>query len=152
MKMVYSFLDTTDTCPLYDLHIAVKTLGYLADEDLVCEKRDLPPPVIKVDKSLFKIHENFGFSYEYLRENADPQTNALEYDIMIDFPHAEYFFDIEVKSDFLTTNLELQLFALDPSTNRYSKIAHSYWFNEHSEDDSSSINPDSEYGQVGEKT
>ena len=37
LKMVYSYLDPSDTCPLYDLHIAVKSLFDLVDEDLGCE-------------------------------------------------------------------------------------------------------------------
>ena len=71
---------------------------------------------------------------------------------MIDFPHSDYFFDVEIKSDFLTSNMHLELFAKDPRGSSYSKIAQSYWFNEHSEDDLSTGTPDIENLKVGERS
>ena len=55
LKLIYSYLDPEDTCPLFDFHIAVKAMDEIAVEDLECEKADLPPETIRVDKSLFKI-------------------------------------------------------------------------------------------------
>ena len=152
LKMVYSYLDPSDTCPLYDLHIAVKYADDVVEEDLECEQNDLPPAHISVSKSIFKSHETYAFSYEYLQNESDKDTGALDYDIFIDFPHSDYLFDIELKSDFLTSDLQMELFALEPGTKKYAKIAQSHWFNEHSEDDSSSIDPDNESLKVGEKT
>jgi hypothetical protein len=150
--LVYSYLDPEDTCPLFDLHIAVKAMDEIAMEDLDCEGADLPPETIKVNKSLFKIDETYSFGYEYLLQEADATTAILDYDIMIDFPHADYFFDIEIKSDFLTSNMHLELFAKDPRGGSYSKIAQSYWFNEHSEDDLAIGTPDIENLKVGERS
>jgi hypothetical protein len=154
LKMVYSYLDPSDTCPLYDLHVAVKAVADVADEDLKCEQNDLPPAHLKIDKSIFKLRETYAFSYEYLRGESDAATGELAYDVFIDFPHSDYFFDFELKSDFLTANLRLELFALDPTSEdpAYAKIATSHWFDEHSKDDSSSAGADNEDLVVGEKT
>lgn len=145
-------MDPEDTCPLYDLHIAVKAMAEIADEDLECEGDDLPPETIKVDRSLYKLDDTYSFGWEYLAQEADPSTAILDYDILVDFPHADYFFDIEIKSDFLTANMHMELFARDPEGGSYAKIAQSYWFNEHSEDDLASGTPDIENLKVGERT
>lgn len=84
--------------------------------------------------------------------DASSQNGIMTYDMMVDLPHSDFFFDIELKNDFLTGNFRLYLFALNSETSQWQKIAHSVWFDENSYDD---IAIDSEAlmsSKIGDKT
>ena len=63
------------------------------------------------------------------------EHNIMSYDILIDLAHSDYILDVELKNDFLTGDMRLSMFTLDTETNRWEKIAHSVWFDEHAYED-----------------
>lgn len=71
---------------------------------------------------------NFAFSSNYLK-NYFPAKGSLQYEIKLNFPHSDYYLDVELKTDFLTTNLVMQLFMIDDD-NKAHRIALSGWVNE----------------------
>ena len=152
MKLVHTEFDMEDPCPVYDFHIAVKPLRYVVHENLQCVGYELPPDYINVTEKTTRLDVPGGFSDELLRELG--QSNArgmVEYDIMIDLPHSDFFIDVELKSDFLSGNIRMFLFAADPDGN-WHKIAHSELFDENSHDDIG-IDADQELGlKLGDQT
>ena len=106
-------------------------------ENLRCMGFELPPHTVEVTEKLTKIDTAGAFSSDFIAQNHDPETNEgmVDYDIEIILPHSDYMIDAEMKSDFLTGNMRMQMFALDHESNSWLQIAKSYWFNENSFDD-----------------
>ena len=46
LKLIHTDFDMDDPCPVYDLHIAVKPLRYIVNENLMCMGYELPPETI----------------------------------------------------------------------------------------------------------
>lgn len=134
VKLIHTDYDVDDPCPVYDLHIAVKPMRYVVDENLLCLGYEAPPTSVEITKKTEKIDVPCAFSsqmiYEMSRENG-----IFNYDIVINLPHSDYFFDVELKNDFLTGNFRMYLYTYDESTKQWTKIAQSHWFDENSYDD-----------------
>ena len=87
-----------------------------------------------------------------IEEMGKGDSGILEYDITIDLPHSDYFFDVEMKNDFLTGNFRMYLFTFDSITETWAKIAQSHWFDENSYEDVN-VDADAEMGtKSGDKT
>lgn len=54
LKLVHTEIDTSDPCPLYDFHIAVKPLPVVAAENLSCVGNPPPEERIEVTEPRFK--------------------------------------------------------------------------------------------------
>jgi hypothetical protein len=141
LKIVQSEFDENDPCPVFDFHIAVKPLRSVVQENLVCEGHMLPPTEITITDKTTKVDVPCAFSDEMIIANGDSENGNMYYDIRIDLPHSDFFFDLEMKTDFLTGNFRMQLFTLDEVNNKWQKIAASYWFDENSYED---VNIDAE--------
>ena len=48
---------------------------------------------------------------------------ALRFDIQIELEHSDYLLDLQIKSDFLTTNFDLVVYIQDPETEKYHSVA-----------------------------
>ena len=100
-----------DPCPVYDLHIAVKPLRYVVNENLHCMGYELPPEVVTIEKKTEKIDASCSISSSMLQEHS--VKGILTYDMMIELPHSDFFLDLELKNDFLTGNFRMSALALD---------------------------------------
>lgn len=95
----------------------MKPLILLPDENLKCSNKELPPSSIRILTDNFDLDGEYQFSYEfyekYLKQN--DMKKDVTYDIEIKFPdkNKQYFFDIENKQDFLTTDISFELFGKD---------------------------------------
>ena len=54
MKIIYAFLDENDTCPMYDLTVALKPLKDIITENLVCKKNIPPAEYYKIEGKTYK--------------------------------------------------------------------------------------------------
>ena len=54
LKLVHTEIDTSDPCPLYDFHIAVKPLPVVAAENLSCVGNPPPEERIEINEPRFK--------------------------------------------------------------------------------------------------
>lgn len=74
----------------------------------------MPPVEVNVDKKTTKVEARSAFSSDWILENGKTSdSNASEYDIMIDLPHSDYLIDTELKTDFLSNRMHMKLFGLD---------------------------------------
>ena len=113
LKLVHTAFDPDDPCPVYDLHIAVKPLRYVTNENLACMGYEAPPEHVEISKKTEKIDVPCSFSSQMIEEMGAADNGIMEYDITIDLPHSDYFFDVEMKNDFLTGNFRMYLYTLD---------------------------------------
>ena len=135
LKLVHTEFDTSDPCPVYDLHISVKPLRYVASENLACMGYEAPPESVEIAEKTTKLDVPCAFTDEMIAAHGDSISGVMDYDIVIELPHSDYFFDVEIKTDFLTGNFLMYMFTLDTSTNKWEKIAQSHWFDEQSFED-----------------
>ena len=91
---MHTEFDHDDPCPVYDLHIAVKPLRYVVNENLSCFGYEAPPEHINVEKKTEKIDVSNSFSSQMIEEMGSGDMGIMEYDITIDLPHSDYFFDV----------------------------------------------------------
>jgi len=49
----------------------------------------------------------FAFSGSYLKSKADSDHDTLQYDITLNIAHSDYYLDVELKTDFLTSNINM---------------------------------------------
>ena len=133
LELAHTEFDPNDPCPVYDFHIAVKPLRYVPVENLHCMGYQLPPTHVEVTEKTTKVDTSCAFSADLLDANAN-EHGIVDYEIIIEMPHSDYYVDIEMKNDFLTGNFRMQMFAED-DTGHWHKIAHSTWFDEHSFED-----------------
>ena len=105
LKLIHTEFDRDDPCPVYDLHIAVKPLRYIVNENLMCMGYELPPEVITITKKTEKIDVPCSISSSMVQEMS--KNGVLSYEMMIELPHSDYFLDVELKNDFLTGNFRM---------------------------------------------
>jgi len=60
-----------------------------------------------------------AFSDEMIIANGNKENGIMDYNIMINLPHSDFFFDLEMKTDFLTGNFRMYLFTLDKVNNKW---------------------------------
>lgn len=113
-------MDYEDPCPVYDFHIAVKPLRSVVQENLSCMGHQAPPAEFEITEKTTKLDVTCAFSDEMIMDAADSgQHGIMTYDMLIDLPHSDFFFDIELKNDFLTGNFRMYLFAMNTETNSW---------------------------------
>ncbi len=90
-------------------------------ENLRCMGFELPPHVLQITEPLTKIESQGAFGSQFIMQNADHETNhgMTDYDIEIIMPHSDFMVDVEMKTDFLTGNMRMQLLALDEDTSQW---------------------------------
>lgn len=66
----------------------------------------MPPDSLEVSDGEFRMEAtNFAFSGSYLESEAVKDT--LQYDITVNLAHSDYYIDVELKTDFLTSNINM---------------------------------------------
>jgi len=141
LRLIQNELDESDPCPVFDFHIAVKPLKNIAEENLLCVGNKAPPTEFTITEKVTKLDVPCGFSDEMIMEHTDPKTGIMDYKINIGLPHSDFFFDVQMKNDFLTGNFKMYLFTLDTENDFWVKIAQSELFDENSYED---VNTDAE--------
>lgn len=63
------------------------------------------------------------------------------YDIDIKLDYPDYFIDVEMKNNFLTGHMDMELFAKD-TDGEFKKIAVPYWVNEDAKEEMSAASKD----------
>ena len=79
---------------------------------------EAPPESVVITQKTEKIDSQNSFSSSMIEEMAD-RRGFLNYDIVIDLPHSDYFFDVELKNDFLTGNFRMVLLAHNEEFNKW---------------------------------
>ena len=119
---------------------------------MLCVGNKAPPLEFSITEKITKLDVPFGFSDEMIMEHTDPKTGIMDYKINISLPHSDFFFDIQMKNDFLTGNFKMYLFTQDTENDFWVKIAQSELFDENSLED---VNTDAEAQmstKIGDKT
>jgi hypothetical protein len=127
--------DPNDKCPLYELIIATKPIPAVITDDLDCEGAEMPPEEIDIFEKTFISEGSYSFSDQYLVENKPDNKRLFTYDITLNLAHSDYFLDFEMKNNFAVGYFRMALLVRDPTTDRFEKMAQSYWVDENSEDD-----------------
>lgn len=131
LKLVYDELDSADSCPLYSLRIAMKPIDLLLSENLKCKQNDLPPDQVNIEGGKFLLEQQFSMSSSFIKLFYDEQSQSLTYDIDLDFENADYFFDAQLRHDFLTANMDMRLLIRGSTDIKKSKlVAVSHWVNQ----------------------
>lgn len=75
----------------------------------------MPPTNVKVVSDNFALEGDYEISSEFINKYKRMSNQELSYDIKIKVPNAtaDYYFDIETKNDFLTSELDFTAFALN---------------------------------------
>lgn len=121
MKIIYAYLDENDICALYDLTVALKPLKDIIKENLVCKKNILPGEYYKIEGKIYKHDRQYAFSGEFLTQLQNLKT--FYYDIEVEFAHSDYNFNVEYKTDFLTTQIDMAVYFQNPASQTYHKVA-----------------------------
>lgn len=121
MKIIYAFLDENDTCPMYDLTVALKPLKDIITENLVCKKNIPPAEYYKIEGKTYKHDRQYAFSGEFLTQLQNLGTSY--YDIEVEFEHSDYNLNLEYKTDFLTTQIDMAVYFQNPVSQTYHKVA-----------------------------
>jgi len=66
VQIIYEKLDENDDCPLFDFIVAVKSLEAVAKENLECKNFELPPEEIKVNKTFYRLDQEYSFSSDFI--------------------------------------------------------------------------------------
>ena len=127
LKIVYDTLDESDECPLFELRISVKPLQNLLEENLKCKGLSNAPEIINIVESEYDLDQEFAVSNGFL-DRFDHKED-IRYDIEINLPSPKYYFDIEIRYDFLTSDIDYDLFGLDNKNSRVH-LGRSEWINE----------------------
>lgn len=108
MKVVYDSLDESDKCPLYQMRVAMKPISLVMDENLECTNNEFLPSTIQMNS------KNAGFEGEYQISSdilnkymVDGRDLTYDVEIKITDEANNYYFDIETRYDFLTTEIEM---------------------------------------------
>jgi len=113
LKIEYDSLNQDDPCPTFDLRIIARPMKELAEDYLRCDAKPLPPAKLPVVGADFSHSGDYAFSSDYLASAQLGQDEGLEYDITLDWtgadPNAEYYLDVETRSDVLTGQLTFTL-------------------------------------------
>lgn len=83
----------------------MKPLPQVASENLLCEGNEIPPELFTIDDPFFKLNRKFSLSSEYLIKD-----KPTSYDFILEFAHSDYMLDVEIKTDFLSTDFGLEAF------------------------------------------
>jgi len=120
MKIVYVFVPDDNNCVLYNLHVALKPFDEIASQNLLCEGNVEPPELFEINSNFYKFNQTYSFSGEYLMSQ-----NLKQYDFILEFDHSDYFLDVQLKTDFLTNEINMEAYIRDEETLNFKKIAES---------------------------
>ena len=117
IKLVYDSLDQDDACPLFDLRVMLVPVDSALSTHLSCGKDDLPPLRVDITGGDFELSGKYQFSREFIHQVTD-KGGDLQFDIDLQWPgadpQAQYYLDIETKSDVLTGQLTFTLLYQKP--------------------------------------
>lgn len=99
----------------------MKPLDDLEFENLECSEASLPPTEYNINTPDFKTSSKYAFTQEFLEWESNGEM--FNYDIIVQFPHPEYYLDVELKSDFLTTDIDLSLLTQHRKSDIYHLVA-----------------------------
>ena len=120
LKLEYDSLDQNDPCPTFSFRIVSKPAQDVITEDVACEGNPLPPTSLTIDTDDFAHSGYYAFPSDFL-EASKKKSGSLYYDIILRFgnpdPKAEYYLDVETRSDFLASGLSFQLLYEDSHKN-----------------------------------
>jgi hypothetical protein len=63
----------------------------------------------------------------------------IQHDIAVDFPHSDYLLDVELKTDFATSNMKMILLSKGSDDGKYHRVAVSKWENQEMVEDFHSV-------------
>jgi hypothetical protein len=113
LKLEYDSLDQDDACPTFELRVVSKPQKDVINEDVSCMGYSLPPSHIPIDKSDFSHSAMYSMNSNFLEKVGKRKSGSIQYDVVLDFvgadPDAEFYLDIETKTDFIATSLSYQL-------------------------------------------
>ena len=75
----------------------------------------MPEEKITMMGDMLEIESGFSISKELYMEYFKQEKRDVNYDVKIEVPKAnqQYYFDIELKHDFLTSEIDFTLFGID---------------------------------------
>lgn len=83
------------------------------NENFRCYARTEPPPSVEVRGDDFTLSNEYSFSSGFIQKVNDGEGDDLEYDVVIGWPEAdpkaEFYLDVETRSDFLTSQMTFSL-------------------------------------------
>jgi hypothetical protein len=112
LKIEYDALDQDDPCPTFDLRMILKPVDETLRANLKCPGAPLPPASIDITGDDFEKSASYSMGYDFIQKVTD-QGGPLEYDIALNWPNADpnaqYYLDVESKSDVLTGQMTYTL-------------------------------------------
>ena len=112
-KLEYESLDEDDPCPTFDLRVSIKPMDEVVSENFRCYARIEPPTTVTVKGDDFSLDNEYSFSSNFIQKVNDGDGSDLEYDMVLEWPDAdpaaEFYLDVETRSDFLTSQLTFTL-------------------------------------------
>jgi hypothetical protein len=112
LKIEYDALDQDDSCPTFDLRIILKPVDEALKANLKCPGAPLPPASVDITGDDFEKSASYSMGYDFIQKVTD-QGGPLEYDIALRWPgadkDAQYYLDVESKSDVLTGQMTYTL-------------------------------------------
>lgn len=112
LKIVYDSLDQDDPCPTFDFRVILKPVANALASNLLCEPHPVPPLSVGIVGDDFELSETYAFSRAFIHKVTD-KGGDLEFDMRLSWPHADkeaqYYLDVESKSDVLTGQMTFTL-------------------------------------------
>ena len=107
LEIDYAEMDETDSCPIVNTRIAVKTLENVVMENLKCPGKPMPQHSITLKGDDVSVSGEYSIPLAAIKKaNGAEWWHGMDYDILVDWQgvekDAEYDIDVEVTSDFLT--------------------------------------------------
>ncbi len=91
----------------------MKPLSDIIRENLKCLGKPLPPSTIPMNSDDVSLSGEYSFSSDFILKALEGEKTSFEYDIILDWhgadPNADYYLDIESRSDFLANQLTFTL-------------------------------------------
>ena len=113
LKLEYESLDENDACPTFELRVGIKPMDEVVSENFRCYARTEPPTTITIKDDDYSLSSEYSFSSDFIHRVNDGDGTDLEYDVVLEWPDAdpkaEYYLDVETRSDFLTSQLTFSL-------------------------------------------
>ena len=120
LKIVYDTLDESDECPTYLFRIAMKPLQDIADENLKCTGLKSPKAKQEIGRDMWVQDNQYAISSQLIEKYTDKDSKGIKYDMeLVTGGSTDYYFDISVGFDFLTSEMAATLYALDKENNMY---------------------------------
>jgi len=113
IKLEYESLDEDDACPLYTLRVILKPVRDVLNENLKCFGKPMPSASYSIKTDNFASSGEYAFGSDFIKSVTDHTKESIEYDIIIEWPNAdpeaEYYLDVETRSDALAGRITFTL-------------------------------------------